>query len=192
MQIETIHMDRDKAKLAFEQYRDAAKQSRDDEDIALAAGYQALAKGQPVLHLHNVMEAAGADERGRPKLAITPADARWCWFSCDWRNGWSWCFHPTMSRDVRPNARVTSRTVVVPAPVRSRHAVQARAVVPRVPPEHRPKAHARNYHVLWEAEWETVPVDPLLLKHIGGPLYVVLAQWDLTELEQAVLSDRFR
>jgi hypothetical protein len=44
--------------------------------------------------------------------------------------------------------------------------------------------------ILWEAEWQHVPSDPLLLRHITGPLYAVLASWDLTELERAVLSRR--
>jgi hypothetical protein len=30
----------------------------------------------------------------------------------------------------------------------------------------------------------------MLLKHITGPLYAVLATWDLTPLEQAVLGQR--
>jgi hypothetical protein len=36
------------------------------------------------------------------------------------------------------------------------------------------------------------PEDPALLKHIGGDLYAVLAVWNLTELERAVLSGRGR
>lgn len=32
------------------------------------------------------------------------------------------------------------------------------------------------------------PVDPALLKHIGGDLYAVVATWDLTDLERAVLD----
>jgi hypothetical protein len=47
--------------------------------------------------------------------------------------------------------------------------------------------------VLWEADWKVHPVppgDPALLKHIGGDLYAVVAVWDLTPLEQAVLAAR--
>lgn len=40
-------------------------------------------------------------------------------------------------------------------------------------------------------EWAPVPpTDPFLLRHLGGTLYVVLAQWDLTPLEKAVLAGR--
>ena len=66
-----------------------------------------------------------------------------------------------------------------------------RAMVPLVPPPLRPAHALRNYHVLWEADWQQAPpADPALLKHIGGDLYAVLAIWDLTELERAVLAGR--
>src|SRR5438046_3023240 len=43
--------------------------------------------------------------------------------------------------------------------------------------------------VTWQ---EMPPEDPALLKHIGGDLYAVVAVWNLTELERAVLSGRGR
>lgn len=45
--------------------------------------------------------------------------------------------------------------------------------------------------MLFEAEWRPEPPkDPALLRHIGGDLYSVVAVWDLTELERAVLAGR--
>jgi hypothetical protein len=39
--------------------------------------------------------------------------------------------------------------------------------------------------------WDnTAPVDPMLLKKINDNFYVVVAQWDLTELERSVLGQR--
>jgi hypothetical protein len=32
--------------------------------------------------------------------------------------------------------------------------------------------------------------DPYLLRHVGGALYAVLAAWDLTDLERAIMSAR--
>ena len=64
----------------------------------------------------------------------------------------------------------------------------SKAVVPSIPPRLRPKIAYSNLHILWEAEWETVPTDPMLLRHLDGALYVVLAVWDLTDLEKAVLK----
>lgn len=72
------------------------------------------------------------------------------------------------------------------------------SMVPICPPEHRPP-RARtlaSYLILWEVEsweWAEVPPppgDPALLKHVGGDIYAVLATWDLTELEQLVLTGR--
>lgn len=71
---------------------------------------------------------------------------------------------------------------------------RARAVVPLVPLDLRPKRGLANYHVLWEAVWEPAPpVDPMLLRRIGqGDLWVVCAAWDLTEVERAALAARIR
>ncbi|WP_339684167.1 hypothetical protein [Gimesia maris] len=52
-----------------------------------------------------------------------------------------------------------------------------------------PAGNLSNYYILWKAEWETIPVDHMLLNHLGKSLNVVLAQWDLTPLEQAILRD---
>ena len=72
------------------------------------------------------------------------------------------------------------------------------AMVPIVPPAHRPARGLGDRLVLWEADdwtWSTVPAppgDPALLRHIGGDLYAVEATWNLTELERLVLSGRRR
>ena len=34
----------------------------------------------------------------------------------------------------------------------------------------------------------TAPLDPMLLKHIDGELYSVLAEWDLTGVERAIME----
>jgi hypothetical protein len=68
----------------------------------------------------------------------------------------------------------------------------ADASVPGVPPALRPadKGWPSKHYVLWETDWDDVPEDPALLKPLGALLYVVVATWDLTELEQAVLGMR--
>ncbi len=65
-------------------------------------------------------------------------------------------------------------------------------LTPIIPPALRPKHHLANYRTLWEVEqWTRVPPwDPMLLKPLGGMLYAVLATWDLTEMERAVLRGR--
>jgi hypothetical protein len=73
------------------------------------------------------------------------------------------------------------------------------AMVPLVPPKHLPpRGHAslKSHVILWEVDdwtWHFSPkpsIDPALLKHLGGDIYAVLATWDLTPLEQLVLTGR--
>jgi hypothetical protein len=68
----------------------------------------------------------------------------------------------------------------------------AEAIVPIVPLGERPKRALANYHILWEAEWtKAVPIDPFLLRRIGkSDMWLVLAMWDLTEVERAALTAR--
>ena len=89
--------------------------------------------------------------------------------------------------------RLPERTFTSPADKPALHLPQvpsATAIVPSIPPLHRPHDSLENYWLLWEAEWTRPPVDPALLKHLGLNLYAVLAVWDLTPLEQAVLRGR--
>jgi hypothetical protein len=66
------------------------------------------------------------------------------------------------------------------------------AVLPLIPIKYRPRRAMENYHVLWEATWEPVPpVDPFLLRRIDeSDLWLVLAMWELTEVERSVLATR--
>jgi len=71
--------------------------------------------------------------------------------------------------------------------------IEAYTIVPSIPAPLRPTSSLEGYHVLFESEgWHEeappAPRDPALLKHIGGDLYAVLAVWDLTELERAVIA----
>lgn len=62
-------------------------------------------------------------------------------------------------------------------------------MVPHIPPALRPARKLENYHILWEADWQQDPPrDPMLLKRLAGTFYAVLAVWDLTDLERAVLN----
>ena len=62
------------------------------------------------------------------------------------------------------------------------------AIVPLVPPRLRPKDLSK-YYILWEAEWDPLaPVDPFLLKRLTNRFFAVVAEWDLTPLERAVIE----
>ncbi len=69
------------------------------------------------------------------------------------------------------------------------------SIVPAIPFHLRPNGDADKYFILWEVEkWEEyqavrAPGDPLLLERIAHPIYVVVAQWDLSDLEKRILEN---
>lgn len=154
------------------------------EDKLIAKAYRALKGGKRLLDLHDSMRLAGCDDLGRPKLAVGRADWKVATFR-GWKGNDNVMF--------RKEDGYSYKQVVVPAKclpglVYPEHGFRLEAPTPLIPPRYRPaQGNLRNYWILWEAAWRDIPVDPLLLQHIGGPLYLVLAAWDLTPVERAVL-----
>jgi hypothetical protein len=161
-----------------------------DQDIARV--YGAIAKGRMVIRALDAITAAGLGEDGMPKLCIGPADATamYCqlWASGD-------C-EMSVSAFMKMRAGVSNRQFRFPRDSFTGAKYQrAIAAMPLIPLEHRPRRGLQNYHVLWEAEWRPLlpPKDPMLLRRIGKTnLWVVLAAWDLTEVERAVLGEHLR
>ena len=195
MQVKTISdVSKYEARRRFLEYRDAIGPSKNRvgergtvEDRTIMAGYRAISLGRQVTDVHQSIRDAGVDHQGRPKLAICRADVRVCWYQhANWRRP-IFAIARHMLADTKPKyGRVTLPVNCLPWLC----AEPIRAIVPSIPPRLRPKFGLHNYHILWEADWEKPPVDPMLLKHIMGPLYAVLATWDLTELERAVIAMR--
>lgn len=189
MEVPTIQMPQDEARRAFEHYRTAVKARLTAEDEAIMAGYQAILRGQQVVDLLAVMRGCGLDAQGCPKLAIIRADARECWLRI--RSDRSAQF--AMDRWARSSRR---RHIDLPPgtlpegarPIYDSHS----AIVPTIPPHLRPSRTALDkFDILWEANWRRIaPKDPMLLRRLRGYLYAVVATWDLTEVEQAVLNQR--
>ena len=189
MELATIEMPKAEARKAFLEYRRAVRERHNAEDEMIMRGYRALSQGHQVINLLDVMKAGGEDDLGRPRLAIARADEKRVVMH-RWADG-----RFQMGPDVRGSVRSPSRLFNFPVDTMPREINprtrqwQYAAIVPSVPPQYRPKADLSNYHILWEAEWtRAAPRDPALLKHAGGWIYVVLAVWDLTPLEQAVLG----
>jgi hypothetical protein len=202
MTVAQISMKPAAARAAYEAYRSAVRSSRtatkqawQRADVALMRGYKALAAGKRVLDLHAVMTTAGLREDFYPKLAICPAHATECELRLHQNGGavmgisrWR-----TGRRSVvqLPSGTFPTFTTYPPGSRTRPHGWDSDVVttVPLVPPQFRPNHDLSGYHLLWEVdEWKRVPPrDPMLLKHLGGALYVVLATWDLTPLEMAAL-----
>jgi hypothetical protein len=194
MRLPEIKMDADEADERASRYEDLDPRRMTEEDRATARGYRALADGLMLIDLTLAMREAGLGEDLRPRLAIARADVAAVRFSPSWRGGG--VFEPS----VAGRQRAPSKFIAMPPgtfpPLPdgiSTWAIRgAVAHTPAIPPEHRPAPSAlKDHHVLWEAVWEPAPPDdPFLLRHLAGSLYVVLAQWDLTPLEQAVMRGR--
>lgn len=197
MQLATIDMDRHEARTAYLAYRDEIRQRHDTELAQIAAGYRAIARGHQVIDLVATIRAAGtktiSSDRGPaavPALAVMRADQPWCFYRSSWSPQTSpgFRFHHTRREPAGNAVRNVARFPAGTLPVTPN--VAARAMVPIVPPALRPAGDLGRFHILWEADWEAVPVDPALLRHLAGDLYAVLATWDLTEIERTVLAGR--
>ena len=190
MEFHPINMDPTEARKAYLQYRLAVKQGRTGEDREIRLGYRALSRGQQVISLRAAVRAGGVDERGLPRLAVCRADARWCYTEGVAHDG-AVTFRMdrvSATRDVRRRVRMPAGTL--PAPRRQRWRTFA-AMVPIVPPPLRPATSLAGHLLLWDVTWrEGPPEDPALLRRVGGDLHAVIAVWNLTELERAVLSGR--
>lgn len=187
-----------------------------DADALLMRSYREIARGRAVLDLAAVMRAAGlVPGQWYPKLAICRADAPYCHVRMRINGGAT--FSPARASKRwggREVETAKARTIVLApgtfptyehrlnpqigyvripdpgAPARA-WSETAEALVPTIPPAFRPPFKLSGYCLLWEAVWSPAPpVDPLLLKPLGGNLYAVLAQWDLSPLERAVLTGR--
>lgn len=195
MEIAELKATYTEARAKVAEYRAAVRQRQNNEDETLRATYQAIVMGKRVIDVRAAFRDAGLDPRGRPLLAIARADRERCIFGI--RRGRWWFISVSESRWHEPRAGDTSLPLsafTMSAPTRRWYDDhELRAVVPLIPPALRP-AHRllSKYHILWEADWEAVPTDPILLRRIRGPMFAIVAQWDLTDVEKAVLAGRIR
>lgn len=209
MELNTITMERNRARRAFLDYRRAVRERHDREDEQIMRGYRALARGQQLIRLSDTLRAGGSTivtgrprwnrqqlvETRVPRLAVIRADATMCFTQGIDNDGGCLLTADKPNGELSANNRRDRFQIADETFERTERGVWItfRAIVPNVPPPLRPAHSLKGYMILWEAEWSQHPIppgDPALLKHIGGDLYAVVAIWDLTELEQAVLAGR--
>ncbi len=169
------------------------KSRMEKEDTQLLLAYKALMKaGTRLIHLPNVIREGGWTKDWLPKLAVARASDKQVNFFCGDTprfEGGPWMSGVDQSVGITPN--------IFPAEIRNAewrknhsHPSRATALVPAVPPNLRPD-DLTKYHILWEAEWKfQAPGDPILLSKINEDMYAIVAQWDLTPLEQRILESR--
>lgn len=200
--METTHVtvDRDEAERLYRKYKEHQAYSS-PIDWEIQRTYQLLSKGKLVIRAIESIVKAGVDEKGLPKLALASTTAKACHLtrnadgsavmsSHQWRGPKRNTFDWRTSSFTFPAQTFGTSTWEGKTYRNSRSNHQAQ--LPLIPIHLRPKRGLQNYHILWEAEWEPIPPrDPYLLRRIGNAdLWLVVAHWDLTEVERAALATR--
>lgn len=182
MQVSTLNVSKDQAAEALLAYK-AHRATYDAKDWEIERIYRAISKGKMVISVQDSIVAGGVDERRRPRLAICPADAEVCRCRQGIHSG-----DLTFGAANRRDRWKETRKISIKWPRELGDFDTCQALLPRIPPQFRPAAdRLQNYHILWEADWKDIPRDPMLLRRIGKDAWVVLAAWDLTDVEMNVL-----
>lgn len=200
-----IEMAEEEAKQEYEKYREVLK-GRENESLEqyeeIKKAYRALSKGQKVIDIFEAFKKTGVNSDGEPKLAICRADYKTTTFEKE--NIGSGTFYGEA-----PNAKWNKENISLPSGTFEdwEHEKDAqgnpkpewykiirqkiKTTIPIIPANLMPTAKLENYYILWEVkDWhEIIPPkgDPFLLKRISSNLFSVLAEWDVTEIERAVL-----
>lgn len=195
MELATIEATPEEAKAKLDEYRAAVRENHNKTDEMILRGYKELEKGRSLMRLTDSIKSAGAGDKYLPRLAVARAiDNRVrCRVDSQTTTFWpesmnvSW-WGPRSQAGL--NSGVVRLTIDRPE-LSGRGDPRGSAIVPLIPPMLRPARALYRYFILFEAEWDRIPPkDPALIRHLIGDLWVVVATWDLTELERAAIATR--
>lgn len=200
MHTDVIRMARHEAAELFKKYKGHANYS-DPIDWEIQRTYDLISKGKVIIKALESVKQAGLNREFLPKLAIAKATSKVLYMR-RYNDGQVTMGAREHWQRARKNERIFFPTATFNFPRDSfplswnqknrESADDHKAQVPIIPANLRPKRGLENYHILFEAEWERVPPrDPMLLRRIGkADLWLVVAHWELTEVERAALSTR--
>ena len=190
--VEEITVTKSEARAKYREYRAAAERQPLPYLKELKDAYNQLRRGHGVIDVFKAFRNCGTTEDGLgPKLAIYPATETKCWFQRERLGGGKFCW----SRASRNHKNIIELAAgTFPEWTSTDYWTMVSCPVPIVPPHLLPRAELSNFHILWEVEkWNLeAPRDPLLLRRISTNLFAIVARWDLTELERAVIAGRIR
>lgn len=193
MNVPVLEVSEQEARRKLAALRGRLHKDAEAEYVAIRKAYEAVEQGGKLVDVDAAIRHGGFDEKMRPRIAIARADRKVVSYRCYRSDEGLFLTHNGYER------RYPALENRIRLAERCRESVHAFARVPLVPADVRPATgQLRDWHVLFEVDqWferhpDRVSRDPYLLKHVAGSLYVVLAEWDLTDLEIAVLSARAR
>ena len=203
----TITMPRKEAKMFYQDYLGAVKTRKEKYVKELKQVYYHLSKGNKVLDIYEVFKKTGVNKDGDPKLAIALASERNVNFekrelgAGRFETG-QFRFYVDLPTKTFPKWKTRlnkgedryfgNQWVRKGARFIIKQEISTK--VPIVPAHLLPEGSLENYYILWEVVkgWEKMPVvkDPFLLKRINANAFVVLAEWEITAIEQAIIRGR--
>lgn len=213
MEVTTIEVAREQANEQYRLYSEAVKKRKEPYLNDMKVLFGAMRRGKVVLDVWQSFRETGLDANGDPKIAIAKADWKEVRLRKLTRRNTNWgdlSFQAIFSdRDRDPHHSWSggeklqdlnhADDVTIPKgtwefPIEQNGSAKRerlRTLVPLVPVAFLPPHGLSNYHILWEVEkWDVVtpPGDPMLLKRVSPNMFVVLATWELSDLEKAVNS----
>lgn len=210
MNVELLTESRKKVEQELESLREIFKQDGKKRKETLYRDLQKvyghLQHGKKIIDLFEAMKKGGLNQDGDPKLAIARADLKQiychknerggCMFS-QYESSWNRHKGTKISGDLTIPGGTFTWIIDTSSGWRKIKNERIKAPVPLIPcilllKEVRLKI--QNYYILWELEkWEPLPPrDPILLIPLTPNLYGVIATWNLTELERAIIRGRLR
>lgn len=215
MEIQKIQMPKDKAKEEWRKYNELIKKRHDKYLDEMKKCMYQLSQGKALIDIYKVMEKAGVNKNFNPKLAIARADWKEVRFTkTDSGRGFfrnedrgkynydNWALKSEGDIDLQPKTFMEwAREKEKLKTDKKDYNVDGWGIanpntktkVPIIPAQLIPEGNLNQYYILWEVDnWEDLPKqdDPLLLKRITENLFVILSAWDVTELEQSIISGR--
>ena len=192
MDVVTAGVEREKAAELYREYK-AHRHYSTPVDDEIRRAYKEIAAGKVVIQALESIKRAGLHDKGLPKLAIARADLPFVCLRAHARE--QTCTFMSLHERRKYRAPVEN-SVRITLPRGSfpgiKDSWQHEAKLPLIPVHLRPRTALDAYHILWEAEWDPIPPrDPYLLRRIGhADLWLVVAAWDLTEVERAAMATR--
>ena len=209
MKVEQLTVPREKAIEEYEAYKEALKKPRYDHEQYLKdlkSIYGHMKHGRSIIDLWTSLTKAGLNKQGDPRLALCRADSKNVHFEKKEhgagvfsrengkpRNRWDrWKDDTKIPEGIFPPWPLKDPARTDYSGNRKRNEIET--IVPIIPAKflNALRGGLHNYHILWEVkEWKpTPPKDPILLKKLTPNIFVVLATWNLTKLERAVIQGR--
>ena len=200
MQIEQHSLSQEKAKELWKEYREAIKQNKSDKFLQdMKKVYNQLKCGRKVVDINTIVERGGITKNFEPKIAIALASSKNV--HCTYRASGKVLYQNSLGYFRNMIDIETAQETLPQLPIEHQEKdwnnrpdgkKRLTAPVPQIPASLRPKGKLKNYYVLCEVDkWKPEPpTDPFLLRRLTPNMFVVLAAWNLTDLEKAVMKGR--